>query len=175
MRESCLSDNGVYAYSERGNAINHMNLKDPKKHSTIDLDENDVPLVFIEKQENELLSVLRDGRVMLYDLKKGKSDFLAQVVAFNDNPSAIRTMKCDGNNLLLNDGKGRIIRLDTDTGTSEIIIDSIDSKVDVSTAEEYVVDYCKDYIVIDVKTYDLRHHYLFVYDYSGEKIRKVVL
>ena len=60
-------------------------------------------------------------------------------------------------------------------GASEPIIDSIDSKVDVSTVEEYVVDYCKDYIVIDVTTYEARHHYLFIYDYSGKMIRKVVL
>ena len=55
------------------------------------------------------------------------------------------------------------------------ILDSIDPKVDVSTVEEGVVDYCKDYIVVDVTTYEARYHYLFVFAEALTESYKIAL
>lgn len=163
-----VSDKGVLAYNDQNGTIFYISLE-TKDKIEYKLKDHEIPLVLTEKEEGVAIAVLLDGRVIEYDLLHSKSEQIARVSAFYDTPDLIRTLHIDGNELWLNDGGGNIIRVNLETREQQKIITQ---SVETKELEEYIVNYCKSFIVIDITYSGSSKKYLDVYNYKGKRIRK---
>ena len=165
-----ISEFGLYL-SNRSNLL-FVPFDEPEKVFCMKIPKGDSIASSIEKEYGVLLAVLYDGRIMEYDLINRTRRELSTVYPFRGSLRTLETMKWTGQFLWFNDGDGNVIKVNLDTGGYECVIkqeDIIGSKD--RYLENYVVNYCKSYIVIDVTEHCREKHYLQIYDYNGNFVR----
>lgn len=96
----------------------------------------------------------------------------AAILAENDEEHSYTDWNgfVDGDVLYCNDRKNNLVKIDLESGSQEILIDS---KEIGSGIRECVVSYCSDYIVMEVWYKHAKK--LLVFDYEGNLIRKKIL